>query len=616
MKDLSRRQLVKRGLTGAGALAIPAVLAACGGDDSATPAPADPPPAEPDAPAPPPAEPDAPAPPPAEPADEPPPPAPEPEPEPAPAETRTNLLVLQPTAAEALDWDGTQASASATQELISQVYRPLIDYEWVKNGDILEPQFTSLVPSLAESWEQDGLEWTFNLKQGLLSPAGNELTADDVVWTFARAKSLGGSFPCAWFLANVSSVLSADVFAEGANLELEGEVVAVDTHTVKFTQYETNEVWPGPLAVFCLLIIDSTAAMELATPEDPFAFEALNNTTSAGFGWYDIESWDKGTEVVLKANENTIDEVEFTDITIRAVASSATRIGALLSGDADVVTGLSPQEFDSVGQEDGIKVLSWQGNLFLTLGLNYAIAPWDGGGDPQVQRLLRQAVAHAVPYDNLINDVFFGAAAKWDATITTGFVGQVSFPGRYTQDLDLAASLLAEAGFPNGDGLDSDGLLLHYIAEQQSRFEPAANFIRSALAEIGIPIELGPIPASEFADRHSTQWDMPMFFNENTSIDADTGYFTQLYYLPPDAGGLVNASNYNSPEVVELFNVQRTATGQERLDAQATMQAALMEDLPQIPLVEPATQVAIRDDLTDWQPRLERAMTMGTFRNA
>ncbi|MGI9658389.1 MAG: ABC transporter substrate-binding protein [Gaiellaceae bacterium] len=612
MKDLSRRQLVQRGLTGVGVLAIPGVIAACGGDDSAAPAPADPAPAEPDAPAPPPAEPDAPAPAPAETAEEPPAPEPEPEPE----ETRTSLIVLQPTAAEALDWDGTQASSSATQELISQVYRPLIDYEWVKNGDILEPQFTSLVPSLAESWEQDGLEWTFNLKQGLLSPAGNELTADDVVWTFARAKSIGGSFPCAWFLANVSSILTGDVFVEGANLELEGEVEAIDSHTVKFTQFETNEVWPGPLAVFCLLIIDSTAAMELATDDDPFAFEALNNTTSAGFGWYDIESWEKGTEVVLAANENTIDEVEFTDITIRAVSSSATRIGALLSGDADIVTGLSPQEFEEVGQEDNVKVLNWQGNLFLTMGLNYSIAPWDGGGDPQVQRLLRQAVAHAIPYDNLINDVFFGQAKKWDATITTGFVGAIEFPGRYTQDLELAASLLADAGFPDGEGLDGDGMLLHYIAEQQSRFEPAANFIRSALAEIGVQIELGPIPAAEFATRHSTTWDMPMFFNENTSIDADTGYFTQLYYLPADAGGLVNASNYNSPEVVELFNQQRTATGQERADIQAEMQALLIEDLPQIPLVEPAVQIAMRADLTDWQPRLERAMTMATLRNA
>jgi peptide/nickel transport system substrate-binding protein len=597
MKPLSRRQLVKRGIVGVGALAVPGVLAACGGDDDDAAAP-------PEEPAP------------DETAEAPTEAAPEPDPPPEPEETRTGLLVLQPTAAEALDWDGTQASSAATQELISQVYRPLIDYEWVSNGDILEPQFTNLVPALADSWEQDGLEWTFNLKKGLFSSAGNELTADDVVWTFARAKSIGGSFPCAWFLANVSSVLTGDVFAEGANLELEGEVVAVDKYTVKFTQFETNEVWPGPLAVFCLLIIDSTAAMELATPEDPFAFDALNNTAGAGFGWYGIESWVKGTEVILKANENQLDEIEFTDITIRAVSSSATRIGALLSGDADVVTGLSPQEFEQVAQEPNVKVLSWQGNLFLTLGLNYSLAPWDGGGDPQVQRLLRQAVAHAVPYDNLINDVFFGQAKKWDATITTGFVGAIDFPGRYTQDLDLAASLLAEAGFPNGDGLANDGLVLHYIAEQQSRFEPAANFIRSALTEIGIQIELGPIPAAEFATRHSTTWDMPMFFNENTSIAADTGYFTQLYYIPADLGGLVNASNYNSPEVNDLFALQRTATGEERTAIQADMQRVLIEDLPQIPLVEPAVQIAMRADLTDWQPRLERAMTMGTFRNA
>ncbi len=615
MKDLSRKQVVQRGLAGFGVLSVPALIAACGGDDSAEPAPppADPPPAEPDAPPPPPAEPDAPAPPPAEPD------APAPaEPDPPPEQERKSLIILQPTAAEALDWDGPQASSSATQELDSQVYRPLIDYEWVKNGDILEPQFASLVGSLAEGWEQDGLEWTFRLKQGLFSSAGNELTAEDVVWTFERAKRgiADAAFACGAFLAFVGSVFTADIYGENPNVELEGEVEAIDKYTVKITQFEVNEVWPGPLAVFCLLILDSTAAKELATDDDPYAFDALNNVTSAGFGWYEIESWDKGAEVVLKANENLIDEVEFTDITIRGVSASATRIGALLSGDADVVTGLSPQEFDEVSREEGVKVLSWFGNLFLTLGLNYLIPPWDGGGDPQVQRLLRQAVAHAIPYDNLINEVFFGQARKWDSVITTGFKGQVAFPGRYTEDLDLAASLLAEAGFPNGDGLASDGLTLNYIAEEQSRFEPAANFIRSNLEQIGVSIELGPIPAADFATRHSVTWDMPMFFNQNTSIAADPGYMTQLYFLPADAGGLVNASNYGSPELSEIFNRQRSASGQERIDIQAEMQAVLIEDLPQIPVVEPAVQIALREDLTDWQPRLERAMTMATFRTA
>ena len=65
-------------------------------------------------------------------------------------------------------------------------------------------------PQLATSWSKSGLTWTFKLRQGVKSCAGNEFTADDVVYTFQRAKSVSGAAPAAWFLSNVGAVLSLD----------------------------------------------------------------------------------------------------------------------------------------------------------------------------------------------------------------------------------------------------------------------------------------------------------------------------------------------------------------------------------------------------------------------
>src|SRR5262249_8496021 len=158
--------------------------------------------------------------------------------------------------------------------------------------------------------------------------------------------------------------------------------------------------------------------------------------------------------ITLQANPNYyLGKFQFSTVTVHKVPQSATRVASLENGEADVVTALTPQEFDKVAKSGRAKVLSWNGNLYLALAANYRVEPWAAGGDAKKQRLLRQAIAYALPYDDIIRKDFFGRARKWDGLITSWFFDAKQYPGRYKTDVSKAKALLAEAGFPGGKGL-------------------------------------------------------------------------------------------------------------------------------------------------------------------
>ena len=187
---------------------------------------------------------------------------------------RTKLIVLEAAGAPGCDIDGPSVSNPGTHQLAAQLYRTLIDYQRVPQGDVLVPQLAKFRGELADSWTKKGLVTTFKLRKGIVSAAGNELTADDIVWTFARGKSASGAIPCSWFLSNVAGLMGAEIFDPKAPKDvhdLKGEVVALDRYTVQFKQYEANALFPSVLAIFCHDIFDSTLAKSKATAKDPWA---------------------------------------------------------------------------------------------------------------------------------------------------------------------------------------------------------------------------------------------------------------------------------------------------------------------------------------------------------
>lgn len=519
----------------------------------------------------------------------------------------TELTYLAEDIPAGLDWDGPTAAIPATQFGMEQLYGRLVRYELNDRGDgVLLPNYDRLVGELAESYEQDGLEWTFKLREGIVSCAGNEMTADDVIWTFERAKSVGGAGPIAWFLLNVGSVMDATPLAPDATPEdrqLSGEIERIDDYTVKIRQFEPNQLFPAVLAIFGLGIVDSTEALRHTTPDDPFAHSWMNTEGAAGFGPYCLESWDKEQEIVFSANPNwdhpSLTAPEFQRVRMARVPSASTRTSSLLSGAAELTTGLTSRDFLQIEQEggDSARVLGVVGNENTFLHMNFSVPPFDN-------IKLRQAIAYAVPYDDIIEAGYFGAAQKWNGIAPPSYPGYVETT-TYERNLDRARELLAEAGYPNGQGLEQfrESFQLYYVTEKQAQLQPIATALQTGLREIGIEIELAPIPQTQYGERQLIRRDLPFAINDQEKpIAPDVGYAVQLFFVTSELGGLNNMVNYSNARVDDLWlNQARTESDPQRRDALlAEIQQILMDDVVWLPLVVWESQVAVSSSVTGW----------------
>lgn len=519
------------------------------------------------------------------------------------------LVFLDSEIAPSLDPDGVAAADPALQQAVENISEPLITYPTTDHGGILEPDYkvtaSQFAPDLATSWSHKGDVWTFHLRKGVKSCAGNELTASDVVYTFARAKSASGAAAVAGFLGNVSGLFSPAFLAPNAPAsakQLHGEVTAVNRYTVQFRTQSPNDLFPRVLTIFPLYIWDAKAMKAHATKADPWSHKYTDTTNSPGFGPYCITKWVKGSEMDLSANPHYWRGAPtFKSIVMRQVPSDSDRVAAILSGQADVVTALTPREFQQIGKSGQATVLSWQNSRILDLGINYAYPPFNGPKGT----LIRQAIAYAMPYQSIITNDYLGQAKKWNGLFESSFYGFTPIT-TYSTNLAKAKALMTQAGYPGGKGLPSSpAFTLNYVAERSTLLQPIATEIKTALAQIGIQIQLAPISQAEENTRELTKFDMGMFLRDyNRPLAPDVGYATLLWYVSQKNHGLEPSVNYASPKVDSLFAKSQATTGAARLAVLHQIQAQLMKDLPYVPIVEVPSQLAVRKGITGWRGNL------------
>lgn len=522
------------------------------------------------------------------------------------AKAKDTLIVLKRDIAPSLDYDGPSASHLEVAEIIQNLQDPIVDYPRKDNGQgVLIPDYTvgqlAFEPRLAASYSRAGLVWTFKLRQGVFSCAGNELTSQDVVWTWARGKSVSGASPVAWFLGNVASILPLDPLTSKdpkAKL-LKGEVTAVDRYTVQFTQTGPNDLFPRILEIFADYTYDSVEMKKHTTAKDPWAHTYTANTNAPGFGAYCLKSWIKGSSMQLTANPKYYRGApQYKTINIRAVPSNSNRVAAIRTGAADLTDFLTPLEFESLQSVASVKVLAWESTGFVALGFNSTFAPWNLPNN----KLIRQAIAYAMPYADVIKNDYRGKGTQMRGLCKSTYYGAVPV-NTYSTDLAKAKALLAQAGFPDGKGLEkyADGFNVYYISENRGTVEPLLNRIATSLKAIGINLKLNPVSQAEYTDRNLTKQDTPMFIrDQERPLGPDVGYCALLFYVSKANGGLLIPTRYENKTFDALYAKQKNQVGATRLATLKRMQEIMMDELPLVPIAEVQTQLAVRKGITNW----------------
>ena len=520
----------------------------------------------------------------------------------ASAASAADLLVLAEDVPAGLNVDGAAIAIPTTQTGVDNLMEPLVYYQeaGVSDEGIRLFDFNKFEGRLAESWtfDEDTLTWTFKLRRGVKGCDGATFNADDVLYTFARGKSVSGAAPIVWFLSNVASIagFTTDVFGDDPEAKKLGdEIIKIDDYTVQFRQAAPNKLFLPVMTIFGLYIFDKEIMEANATDDDPWSHNYANNVGLPSFGPYCLDNWEKDKEFRVTANPDYYRGPAAIDrIIYRKVPQSANRVAILRSGQAQLVEHLTPKEFSALRDVRGVEVAGIFGNENLFLHMNYQTPPFDNVK-------VRQAIAFALPYDRIIRDGYFGQARRWLGQIPSTYPGYHQPDTQFTFDLDRAKALLAEAGFPNGEGLDQFGEAfdLAYVSEKESAMGPIATLIRTALAEIGIDVRLNPIPQTQYGDRQLVKKDLPFAINDSEKpIGVDAGYGLLLFFVSADRGGLNNMTNYSNRTVDDLYAKAINETDEAMRDSLlAEAQDIMQAEVAWLPLVEWKTQWAFSENL-------------------
>jgi peptide/nickel transport system substrate-binding protein len=449
--------------------------------------------------------------------------------------------------------------------LFKNVYPYMVDYgvTEVDGGTILDTE--NIMPSWAESFtSEDGQLWTLTLRDGVTFPSGNPMTADDVKWSKDRAFAAQ---------ANVVGVYSL------IGLTSPDQIEVVDERTVTFQQDYPSALTPQIQAI-SLFVYDSVLMKEHATDEDPWAQDWAAQNPSDG-GLFNASEFTAGQEIVLEANEDYPgDEGPAVDtIRLTVVSDPSAQSILLQNGDIDIALGLGRQQIADLDGVAGVKVISAPSNEILSIPLNTTMAPFDNV-------LVRQAVAYAIPYDDIISTVYGGDARRPLSVVPIDMPGYTEDAFPYDQDLEKAKELLDQAGV---SGLSVE---LAYAAGNESQ-EQIAIVVQDALSKVGVTVTPTPLDPATLGERRTAK-DLPM------QITSGQAWVNDVEYLMAGwtTGAFLNYANYSNPVVDANVTASHTITDQaERLALWSEIQEQFAADVPVIPLAQPNYNLPVRDNV-------------------
>ena len=427
---------------------------------------------------------------------------------------------------------------------------------------------TLVTPQLATSWtsSKGNTVWRFNLRKGVMSQYGNELSADDVVWSIQ--KSLAAKATGAFIAGVVGGIGSPDA------------VKAIDKYTVEFTlAFPTDRVllavgWGGGGAP---VVYDSVEAKKHATAKDPWANEWLNKNT-AGYGRYTLKSMTPGgTSATFEARDDYWGAKPGAKTVIQqATTDSGSRLQLLLTGATQFSADLSIVQLDQVTKSPKAKVVHVDSSTaaFLPLTLK---APWN---DPKI----RMAIAQAIPYDDILKSVFRGRAKPYQS-ILPGYLPESTNKFAIKTDYDAAKAVLSTVTTPLTLAY-SDGLTID---------EQIALLVQQGLKKAGFNLTLQKQPVGEFSTKRFTQGNE--FFVDNLATPGvpAVDYYFELYC---GKGGFFNFYKWTTPAFEAALAKTKSASKAARAAGALAGQKEFMANLPFIPVAWNGGDYAIAKTIT------------------
>ncbi|MDF2442360.1 MAG: peptide/nickel transport system substrate-binding protein [Subtercola sp.] len=502
----------------------------------------------------------------------------------------STIVVVIPDQATQLSYDVGWTASTDFAEMQGLINANLIRKPYAATDDpaIVKQDLYNFEGVLAESYDlsADNTTVTFHLRQGVMSEHGNEFTANDVLWSYERK-----------FGSDTSIV---KYVTAPALTDPDKQFTVIDKYTISLTVPSSGSMFTmlSVLADVTGQLYDSTYLKENATPDDPWATKWSTGRTDFMMGAYRVESMVEGSETVLVANPGyALGTPKITKIIRRVVADAGSRVNALQSGDADVALGLRSSDMATLASNTKFIVPDLAANNFYFLSLTTTVAPFDNVA-------VRQAMAYAIDYDQIISQVFAGRATN-DSTFlwsdAPGYDG-TDLP-RYSYDPAKAESMLAAAGITTPVSFTLT------VPTSESTLQDAAVSIQSSAAAAGFSVDIESIPYAQFAEK-TQKGEAQANLSPGSAFSLSPSYELSLFTTP---GASTNTSQWSNQEFQDT--VQAGIDSGDALTPTAgafwnkAEQIWLGQDVPMIVVAKSKAVSAVNGEkLTGWTWRTDNSI--------
>lgn len=425
-----------------------------------------------------------------------------------------------------------------------------------------------IVPSLAESWEisEDGLVYTFKLREDVVFHNGYPFTADDVVFTWERG--------------------------QGSDITYREDFLAVN-EMVKLDDYTVEARLTAPNAFVLLMMNEHWGILSKQYHDEVGEEGYLQNPI--GTGPFKFVEWRTGDRIILEAFEDYFEEgyPKVDQIVYRPIPDTATRFAALVNDDIDIVSNLGPEQADAVEEAEGVSLVTYGQDRVYYITFNNMTT---GIGTPIENQLVRQAMSYAVDYDAIIERIFDGYAERIPGLIIPGNLGYDPSVEPYPYDPEKAKELLAEAGYPDGFAIEMAG-----PSETYTNFEQVLQAVAAYWVEIGIEVDLQFMESGMFWDLEANR-QLPPLFGDSWSSSTGEAYPRLIGSV---GGEDASYAAWLDPVLVDMVKeLELTPDSAERAEVYTRILRYMHEDPPFIYLYAPTAFEATNDRVQNYQPRI------------
>ena len=445
-------------------------------------------------------------------------------------------------------------------------------------------------PGQAESYEvsDDGLTWTFHMRDGLKWSDGSDLTAADFEYSFKRLASPDTAAP---YAETVVGMIDGYQDAIG-NPDADGNTTTdPDWDALNVHASEDGKTLTVQLSYPCSYF-DKLASFVATSPVQQATVEANGDAwctepdTYVCNGPYMITEWTPSERIVLSKNPYYVggwdsSKIVSDTITLLLLEDSSASYAAYNSGEAQLVKDVPTDEIPSLTRaEDG-------GDFYLDEIMGTYYISLNDQEEPFTDVRVRKALSLAIDRDYVANTIMQGIYTPATALVGPGIVdengyfmdnangGEPYISDDYEANLEEAKSLLAEAGYPDGEGFPT----ITYSANDSGYHIPVAEYLQQAWGELGITMNIDKVEWSSFIPmRRAGDYDISrngwsMDYNDPSNM---------LELFTTNNGN--NDGKYANPEFDQVIEDSRVADKTAHFEKLHEAEDILMNDAACIPV--------------------------------